>query len=354
MRRSSIALAVLSLALLAASGAALAADGWPARTDEWVTTETDTADDIRLTNFWLTLNDGHADQVTVSPAMEGVNERWLLKMPEGRRVYGRPTGLCETPGFLLPDGRLVNCRRYVRLNLRMGDLVDTFVAGDLAAILNINGQDGNDYIRTAKGKDNLWGGNGNDVLRAGSGNDALFGESADDILDGGGGADAMDCGDGTDVIEYQGRTSPLTITLDGVANDGETGENDSIAANCENVESWNGADKIVGSSGPNRLSARDANDTLKGGGGNDRLYGGSGNDTLSGESGNDYLSGEAGDDTITGQSGTDTVYGGDGNDTINVKDGARDVVYCGGGAYDSVVYDVGLDEIDIGTCERRN
>jgi Ca2+-binding RTX toxin-like protein len=164
----------------------------------------------------------------------------------------------------------------------------------------------------------------------------------------------MDCGDGTDVIQYQGRTSTLNITLDGLANDGETGENDSITSDCENVESWNGADKVVGSSAANRLSGRDGNDSLKGAGGNDRLYGGAGKDNLSGEAGNDYLSGEAADDTISGGSGTDTVYGGEGNDSINVKDGVRDVVYCGGGAYDAVVYDAGIDEIDIGTCERRN
>ena len=315
------------------------------------------ADDSRLYYFWLTLEDGHSDHVSVIQAMRGPNLAWQLTMPEGRSIHEDgedPGGICETAdAVLFPDRRRVKCSDETRANLRMGDLADTFVAGDLAAILNIDGQDGSDYIRTAKGKDTLKGGNGNDVLRAGFGNDALFGESADDILDGGGGTDAMDCGEGTDVIQYQGETSPLTITLDGVANDGESGENDTIASNCENVESWNGADKIVGSSGANRLSARDGNDTLKGGGGNDRLYGGAGKDTLSGEAGNDYLSGEAGDDTITGGSGTDTVYGGGGSDTINVKDGVRDVVYCGAGDYDAVTYDAGIDEIDIGTCERR-
>jgi Ca2+-binding RTX toxin-like protein len=65
------------------------------------------------------------------------------------------------------------------------------------------------------------------------------------------------------------------------------------------------------------------------------------------------LNGDAGDDTIDGGSGTDTVYGGAGNDTINAKDGQRDTICCGTGDYDAVVYDVGLDEIDIGTCERR-
>jgi hypothetical protein len=29
------------------------------------------------------------------------------------------------------------------------------------------------------------------------------------------------------------------------------------------------------------------------------------------------------------------------------------MIHCGTGDYDAVVYDAGLDEIDIGTCERR-
>ncbi len=65
------------------------------------------------------------------------------------------------------------------------------------------------------------------------------------------------------------------------------------------------------------------------------------------------LEGDAGDDTIDGGSGTDTIYGGAGNDTINAKDRQRDTVYWGAGDYDAVVYDAGLDEIDIGSCERR-
>lgn len=72
-----------------------------------------------------------------------------------------------------------------RARLDMDDLNDTFVGGVVAAKMDIRGEDGNDYIRTAKGKDQLLGGSGNDVLRSGDADDMLFGSPDDDVLDGG-------------------------------------------------------------------------------------------------------------------------------------------------------------------------
>lgn len=308
---------------------------------------------------WLILKDGRADHVTAKAAGE---DGWSFTMPLNRFISWEEDRFkhngCERENWegLFPHSFRTLVCNYMTwdIHMRMGDLNDTFVANDLTAKLFLYGEDGSDYLRSSSGKDSLSGGSGNDVLRSGAGVDSLLGEGDNDVLDGGDGADILNCGDGSDTVQYQGRTAALTVTLDDLANDGATGENDKIESSCENVEVWNGADRVTGSSGPNRIEARDGNDTLKGGAGSDRLYGGAGKDTLNGDAGNDYLSGEAGDDTISGGSGTDTVYGGDGSDTINVKDGVRDVVYCGGGAYDAVVYDAGIDEIDIGTCERRN
>jgi len=316
--------------------------------------------------FWLVLADGHSDTVGVTIGSNSYTgtPRWSLTMPENRylRWHQKNNSYddCEQKSYdslfayYYDPARTLLCPLSTAVNVRLGDLNDTFVTGtDLATVFNISGEDGADYIRTGKAKDTLKGGNGNDVLRSGPAVDALFGEADNDILDGGDGADVLDCGDGNDTVQYQGRTSALNVTLDGTANDGASGENDKIVASCENVEVWNGADKVVGSTSANKLYGNDGNDTLKGGGGNDRLYGGDGKDSLFGEAGNDQLNGDAGDDTIDGGSGTDTIYGGAGNDSINAKDGQKDTIYCGTGDYDAVVYDVGLDEIDIGTCERR-
>jgi hypothetical protein len=316
--------------------------------------------------FWLVLREGAADHVTMNVGDDNIYARpmWSLRLPENRYLgwYGaRPLdsfcGLKEPKNIFVNTGqwRSVQCQTAFEMHLRLGDLNDTFVASsaELASPMHVFGEDGADYLRSAKGKDTLNGGNGNDVLRAGPGADTLLGEADDDILDGSDGADVLDCGGGNDTVPYQGRISALNVTLDDTANDGASGENDKIGTTCENVEAWNGADKVVGSSGSNKLYGRDGNDSLKGGGGSDRLYGGNGNDSLFGEAGNDYLNGDAGDDTIDGGSGTDTVYGGAGNDTISVKDGQKDTVYCGAGDYDLVTYDAGLDEIDIGSCERR-
>ena len=357
-RRRPLACAAASgAALLLAVAAGAAAVGFGDRPDH-----------ARKDNggFWLVLSEAYADQLSATLADDSdsiVGPRWELTILGNNRLLdwdGEISGTgCKQedfPNFLLQIGgsRTLECPADSNLNLRLGDLNDTFAASlDLPTVFNISGEDGADYIRTGKAKDTLKGGNGNDVLRGGPAVDTLFGEADNDILDGGDGADVLDCGDGNDTVQYQGRTSALNVTLDGTANDGASGENDKVGASCENVEAWNGGDKVVGSSGANKLSGRDGNDTLKGGGGGDRLYGGDGKDSLLGEAGNDQLNGDGGDDAIDGGSGTDTIYGGSGNDTINAKDGQRDTIYCGTGDYDAVLYDVGLDEIDIGTCERR-
>ncbi len=354
-RDLTISLFVAVACALLVVGAARAEDGFSsARADEYRLSCDDSC------GFWLVLAEGHADQIFVTRTVTD-RSMWSLRTPLNRFIATSANDAGCTHAdykdfFRQSLGwRTTACREELDVNLRMGDLNDMFVAStvELVTPFRIYGGEGSDYLRSASGKDLLKGGNGNDLLRSGPGVDNLLGEADNDVLDGGEGADVLDCGDGNDTVQYQGRTSALVITLDGTANDGASGENDRIGTSCENVEAWNGADRVVGSSGANKLSGRDGNDTLKGGGGNDRLAGGNGKDSLLGEGGNDVLNGDAGDDSISGGGGTDTVYGGAGNDTIDVKDGQKDTVYCGAGDYDSVVYDSGLDEIDIGSCERR-
>jgi Ca2+-binding RTX toxin-like protein len=96
------------------------------------------------------------------------------------------------------------------------------------------------------------------------------------------------------------------------ANDGESGEKDSLDININNVVGGTGADYIdaslstgvkhilYGMSGDDTLIGSDLADTLYGGWGNDTLKGGAGQDLLVGGDGNDTLQGGQGSDVIKG------------------------------------------------------
>ncbi|MDX6650902.1 MAG: hypothetical protein QOJ97_2853 [Solirubrobacteraceae bacterium] len=184
--------------------------------------------------------------------------------------------------------------------------------------------DGNDKVTVAVGQGDapllaatLYGGAGNDELLGGSGDDALHGGPGDDrvaggpgedTLDGGFGVDTLEGGDAADVVDYGDRTQPVSLSVDGQANDGETNEGDNIAGDVE---------KLIGGSGSDSLSGAS---TQLGGPGNDRLtdgeslYGEGGNDTLVGDERSNLLEGGAGDDVLTGAGGNDRLCG----DTINL------------------------------------
>jgi Ca2+-binding RTX toxin-like protein len=219
------------------------------------------------------------------------------------------------------------------------------------------------------GGDNLSGGAGPQTLRGGSGNDTLNGDAGTDILVGNG---------GSDTVSYAGRGTPVTITLNGLADDGGAGENDNVNADIENALGGSGADNITGNGGVNRLTGGPGADQLHGAGGNDVLVGdsdgvgdtydgGSGSDTvtyaavagpvnviadgsaspfqgeviestvenltgtpagdtltgnasrnvLNGQDGNDVLNGDLGNDVLNGGRGDDTLHGNEGSDSMN-------------------------------------
>ena len=155
------------------------------------------------------------------------------------------------------------------------------------------------------GNDSLLGSLGNDTLNGGTGNDT-FTESVNAA-----GADVFNGGAGIDTVDYGFRTNAVTLTINGLADDGEPGERDTIALDIENLMGGSGNDTIVGSSLANRLEGGPGNDTISGGGGNDTLVGGAGNDTLSGDDGNDTFDEE---DT---SNGADTMNGGTGIDVAD-------------------------------------
>ncbi len=206
---------------------------------------------------------------------------------------------------------------------------------------------------------------------AGPGDDTIATGSGDDNLDGGSGNDAISGGGGLDTADYSTRTTGVTVTLDGTANDGESGETDDIDTDVENVSGGIGNDSLTGSASANVLSGNSGADTLIAGDGDDTLLPGLGTDSVSGGAGvdtveysdrlapvtvsldgnandgedgeNDAVSsdienavGGDGDDTLIGSSGVNTLDGGAGNDRI--RSGAAADVSIGGPGVDVADY----------------
>jgi len=159
------------------------------------------------------------------------------------------------------------------------------------------------------GDDTLVGSDGDDTLLGGAGLDSLSGAGGNDVLNGGTGADAMFGGSGVDRVDYFARTANLVITLNGIANDGEAGENDNIHTDVEHVIGGSGNDDITGSASNNSLVGNDGNDTLRG------L---TGDDTLQGNAGEDVLQGGQGADIVDGGTGIDWSLYDDNPDALNI------------------------------------
>ena len=93
----------------------------------------------------------------------------------------------------------------------------------------------------------------------------------------------------------------MTITFNGLADDGEAGEADNVGADAEDVAGGSGNDTIVGN---------DVGDRLHGGAGNDYIKGGAGEDRIEGEEGDDMIDSRDGRyDSIDCGPGNDIVYG---------------------------------------------
>ncbi|MDT5036262.1 MAG: hypothetical protein QOE03_1447 [Micromonosporaceae bacterium] len=202
----------------------------------------------------------------------------------------------------------------------------------------IAGLAGNDTISGLAGDDTVCAGPGNDVVDGGDGADTFVAEATADGADRfvGGPAGPVD---GPDLVSYAARTAAVSVDLNGLADDGLSGEGDLVDANSvEQVEGGSGNDVINATFTTLQYS-------LTGGPGNDRLtggfslFGGTGDDVLTfpagrpagslmkGNAGNDTLTsngtggggnftGDAGNDTIIAGSGSDSLFGDDGDDTL--------------------------------------
>lgn len=156
------------------------------------------------------------------------------------------------------------------------------------------------------GNDTLSGGGANDLLIGGDGEDTLDGGDGDDVLNGGAGNDTLNGGfaqsgvGGIDTADYSAYAVAVTVSADGTAGDGASGESDNVMSN---------VDCILGGSGPDTLTASASGfiEYLAGNGGDDTLIGSNNADTLDGGAGNDILIGRGGTDTLQGGAGTDTA-----------------------------------------------
>jgi len=144
------------------------------------------------------------------------------------------------------------------------------------------------------------------VLDGGPGNDTLqpdhvagLGSTPDPTP-----AGVINGGEGTDTVDYLSTPARggLSVSLDGQANDGTSGEGDNVMADVENVIGSAYNDNVlIASRAANRLEGQGANDRLVGGAGKDYLVGWAGSHTL------DALDGAGGDRVECGD-GADVAY----------------------------------------------
>jgi Ca2+-binding RTX toxin-like protein len=187
----------------------------------------------------------------------------------------------------------------------------------------VNGGSANDDLETTDPT-------GSDVLtfNGGAGDDYLNDGIEQDTYNGGTGYDDAD-------FSSSGRTDGVTVSADGVADDGKPGENDNIGTDVEEIDGTNQADTLTASDSVLPSCTYECTDT----------YGEGGDDVVNGGTGPDYVDGGSGDDVVNGNAGDDQLYGGDGNDVLDggagedelFSDPGADDMY-GGPDYDYVAY----------------
>jgi uncharacterized delta-60 repeat protein len=268
---------------------------------------------------------------------DGGQASGLALQPDGKYVVAGSTGLFDVavlrfrgdpppqPHVVRVDGTAGDDRVRVEidddpslLRITTNGVARTERAAGVTGIV-VSGLGGSDKLEATSAVKlplTLDGGAGNDTLFGGSGNDTLTGGDGNDTLDGRAGADVMRGGPGTDVADYSLRGSGVSVSLDagGSANDGGTGEGDTVTDDVENVWGGRANDTLRGSPSNNRLT---------GGAGDDAIYGGGGRDTLLGGAGNDQLfarDAESVPDTIDGGDGTDRADA----DAIDAVTGVED------------------------------
>ena len=226
------------------------------------------------------------------------------------------------------------------------DVIDSFYAFQP---VSLSGNAGND---TLTGPNITGGGTIDDTIDGGAGNDRLRGR---------GGADSLVGGTGIDRALYDDHSQGVTVSLDGVQDDGnatEDGALDNVDTTVESVQGSGSDDTLTGSCANNTLAPLDGDDVVNGDPGTCAVFGNDfmgGYDGYGGFNGNDTFNGQGGTDAVTytqnslGQpvfvsldgaandsdgtsagaenvnSDIETVYGSGGSDVINASDAAQGV-----------------------------
>jgi Ca2+-binding RTX toxin-like protein len=343
-----------------------------------------------------TIDDDNGD-ISANPTFD------CTQQPASPPAFPKKYATCTNPGVfnlvaaLGPGKDLLAVQSTIQLDMfGTGEQGDDSIFGGLGSD-TLEGNAGDDELEGNGGNDSLsdglpensnsGGAGGDDSFFGGPGDDYLQGGRFNSVVDQGSGADSLGGGTGNDTADYSKRTAALTITEDGVHNDGQmvgaVREGDSVT-DVETVLGGSGGDRISGGPEANVLLGNRGDDVLDGGAGGDTLVGGAGSDTasyaqrtepitvslddvandgagpegddvaagtenvdggsasdrLSGDSGAnvlrggggaDGLFGQGGDDRIVGGAAGDSISGGGGDDSIEARDGVRDVVLCGSG-----------------------
>jgi Ca2+-binding RTX toxin-like protein len=157
------------------------------------------------------------------------------------------------------------------------------------------GGSGADHITVGSGPDWAFGGGGNDRFYDNGGPDPskLWGGPGDDTFTDWDYNDLditfFDGGSGFDQVAYHMIADGIdvSVSLDGIADDGVVGETDNFHQSVEGIGTdgtyndsgqFRGNDTLTGSDGPNLINGRQGDDQIYGLGGNDELWGGPGAD----------------------------------------------------------------------------
>jgi Ca2+-binding RTX toxin-like protein len=314
-------------------------------------------DTVTLTGSFtpgLTLEADGASEIEMSFALGGSLDVVTVNLGNGNNRLTMTASGIDVGGDLDEDIRTVGIDTLVIDGQGGNDIIDASAYAAATGRVIFRGGPGNDRITATERRDYLYGDEGDDVLYGLGDHDNLFGGLGNDTMYGGAGADdffaeatldgadVMHGGDGEDDAVYSSRTASLNLTLgNGLADDGEAGEGDTIGADVEDASGGSADDVMIGSSKQNWLRGGDGNDEIYGGAGGDILTGDAGDDSLFGEVGNDDLSGDAnfvdvGNDVLTGGDGSDLLYAMGGDDLLFNADAFADEVYC----------DVGIDDAE--------
>jgi Ca2+-binding RTX toxin-like protein len=201
--------------------------------------------------------------------------------PSGVTISDTGTGgITPGAGCAAVNAQAVTCapgpgQEFVVYAAQLGNGTDSLVNENL----DVQGQV---IALSATGAKTLTGGPGPEQFLGGVDDDVLSGGGGDDFLYDGrgpagfptGGNDVLDGGPGADTAVYGAfiDTPPLSLTLDGIANDGEAGETDNLIA-LETIAAGTGDDTLVGDAASNTLIGGPGADTVTGLGGNDELFG---------------------------------------------------------------------------------